>query len=162
MMTDPTPGQYGDPRGYPPPLPGNLQRGELIPRFLARLIDYVIVVIIGVVLALLLDALTNIWVTSLFAGVLTFIYFVAFETTQGTTPGKKVLGMRVLGPTAAPKPTAAQSAVRNAFTVLWAVPYFGGLLAVIAIIVIAATINGSPTKQGKHDVMAGGTQVVKG
>jgi hypothetical protein len=27
--------------------------------------------------------------------------------------------------------------------------------------VIAITINGSPTKQGKHDEMAGGTQVVK-
>jgi len=28
--------------------------------------------------------------------------------------------------------------------------------------VIALTINGSPTKQGKHDDLAGGTQVVKG
>jgi uncharacterized RDD family membrane protein YckC len=162
MTTDPTPGQYGEPRGYPPPLPGNLQPGDLLLRFLARLIDGVIVVIIGVVLALLLDALTNIWVTGLFSGVLTFIYFVAFETTQGATPGKKLLGMRVLGPAGAPKPTAAQSAVRNAFTLLSAVPYFGGLLAVIAAIVIAVTINGSPTKQGKHDEMAGGTQVVKG
>jgi hypothetical protein len=24
------------------------------------------------------------------------------------------------------------------------------------------TINGSPTKQGKHDELAGGTQVIKG
>jgi hypothetical protein len=32
----------------------------------------------------------------------------------------------------------------------------------IAIIVIAVTINSSPTKQGKHDELAGGTQVVKG
>jgi hypothetical protein len=28
-------------------------------------------------------------------------------------------------------------------------------------IVIAVTISGSPTKQGKHDDFAGGTQVVK-
>jgi hypothetical protein len=74
----------------------------------------------------------------------------------------RLLGMRVFGPTGAPKPTMPQSAVRNAFTLLSAVPYFGGLLASIAIIVIAVTINSSPTKQGKHDEMAGGTQVVKG
>ena len=32
----------------------------------------------------------------------------------------------------------------------------------VANVVIAVTINGSPTKQGKHDEIAGGTQVVKG
>jgi hypothetical protein len=41
-------------------------------------------------------------------------------------------------------------------------PFVGGLLGVIAIIVIAVTIAGSPTKQGKHDELAGGTQVLKG
>jgi hypothetical protein len=29
------------------------------------------------------------------------------------------------------------------------------------VIVIAVTVNSSPTKQGKHDQFAGGTQVVK-
>lgn len=42
------------------------------------------------------------------------------------------------------------------------IPYLGGLLGVVAIIVIAVTINGSPTRQGKHDDLAGGTIVVKG
>jgi len=56
----------------------------------------------------------------------------------------------------------SQSAIRNAFTVLTIIPFVGGLLAFIAIVVIAGTINGSPTKQGKHDELAGGTQVVKG
>jgi hypothetical protein len=32
---------------------------------------------------------------------------------------------------------------------------------VIAIIVIAVTVSSSPTKQGKHDELAGGTQVVR-
>ena len=36
------------------------------------------------------------------------------------------------------------------------------LLTLIAVVVIAVTINSSPTKQGKHDELAGGTQVVKG
>jgi hypothetical protein len=60
------------------------------------------------------------------------------------------------------KPTLQQSAIRNSFTLLAIIPYIGGLLGVIAYIVIAVTINNSPTKQGKHDELAGGTQVVKG
>jgi len=39
---------------------------------------------------------------------------------------------------------------------------YSSLLAFIAYVVIAVTISGSPTKQGKHDELAGGTQVVKG
>jgi uncharacterized RDD family membrane protein YckC len=156
------PPQYGQPGGYPPPPPlGARQPGGLGLRLLARLIDGIIVGIIGFFLALFTDTLSNIWVTGLFSGLLTFVYFLVFEITQGWTPGKKVLGMRVLGPGGAPKPSAQQSAIRNAFTLLAIVPYFGGLLAVIAYIVIAVTISNSPTKQGKHDEFAGGTQVVK-
>ena len=51
--------------------------------------------------------------------------------------------------------------MRNSFTLLPIIPYIGGLLAFVAYLVIAITINGSPTKQGKHDELAGGTQVVK-
>jgi uncharacterized RDD family membrane protein YckC len=81
---------------------------------------------------------------------------------RGWTPGKKVLGLSVRGPGGAPKPTGQQSAIRNSWTLLSIIPFVGGLLALIAIIVIAVTINSSPTKQGKHDELAGGTQVVKG
>ncbi len=160
---EPQPGQYGEPRAYPAPPPiGGQQPGGLGMRFFARLIDGVIVGIVGFFVALFTDSLSNIWVTGLFTGLLMFIYFVAFEVSQGWTLGKKLLGLRVLGPGGAPKPTLQQSAIRNAFTVLPIVPLFGGLLAFIAIIVIAVTISGSPTKQGKHDQFAGGTQVVKG
>ena len=41
------------------------------------------------------------------------------------------------------------------------IPYIGGLLGVIAIVWIAISIENSPTKQGKHDELAGGTQVLK-
>jgi uncharacterized RDD family membrane protein YckC len=109
-----------------------------------------------------IDAVTSLWVTGLFTGLLTFVYFVAFETTQGWTPGKKVLGLSVHGPGGAAKPTAQQSAIRNSWTLLNIVPFVGGLLTLIAFIVIAVTINSSPTKQGKHDELAGGTQVIKG
>lgn len=105
---------------------------------------------------------SSIAVTGLFTGALMFVYFVAFEVTQGWTPGKKLLGLRVHGPGGAPKPDLQQSAVRNLFTLLPIVPFVGGLLGVIAIIVVAVTISSSPTKQGKHDELAGDTQVVRG
>lgn len=156
--------QYGQPGGYPPPPQGQFgqQPGDLWPRFFARLIDGLIVGIVAFVLALIFGLQSNILVTGLFSGVLTFAYFVALEVTQGSTIGKKVLGLSVHGPGGAPKPDVKQSAIRNSFTLLSVIPYIGGLLALVAYIVIAVTINGSPTKQGKHDELAGGTQVVKG
>jgi uncharacterized RDD family membrane protein YckC len=158
---EPQRGEYGEPGAYPPP-PGGQEPGGLAIRFGARLIDGIIVHIVWLVLILVTSTSSNFWVTGLFSGLLTFLYFLAFETTQGWTPGKKVLGLSVHGPAGAPKPTAQQSAIRNCWTLLNIVPFIGGLLTLVAIIVIAVTINGSPTKQGKHDELAGGTQVVKG
>jgi uncharacterized RDD family membrane protein YckC len=151
--------QYGQPGGYPPV--GGQVPGSLGLRFLARFIDGVIVGIVNLLLVLVTDSFDNYWVTGLFTGALSFAYYLIFEITQGWTPGKKLLGLRVHGPGGAAKPSAAQSAIRNAFTLLPIIPIVGGLLGVIAIVVIAVTINGSPTKQGKHDQLAGGTQVVK-
>ncbi len=154
-------GQYGGPGGYPPPM-GRQQPGGLGLRFAARFIDGIIVAIVSGLLAFAVNATSNIMVTGLFSGLLTFLYFLLFETTQGWTPGKKLLGLSVHGPGGAAKPTARESAIRNAFTLLAIIPYIGGLLAIAAYIVIAVTISNSPTKQGKHDELAGGTQVVKG
>lgn len=157
----PPPNPYGQP-GYPPPNPYGQQPGGLGLRFAARFIDGIFVGIVALVLAFAFHATSNILVTGLFSGLLTFIYFVAFEVTQGWTPAKKILGLSVHGPGGAPKPTVQQSAIRNSFTLLTVIPYIGGLLGFIAYIVIAVTISNSPTKQGKHDELAGGTQVVKG
>ncbi|MGV0742815.1 RDD family protein [Mycolicibacterium sp. XJ870] len=154
------PGQYGQPGWYPPPS-GAQQPGGLARRFFARVIDGILVGIIAFFLSFVTDSLSSIWVTGLFTGLLMFVYFVLFETTQGWTPAKKMLGLSVRGPAGAPKPTLAQSAIRNAFTILTIIPFVGGFLAVVAMIVIAVTVSGSPTKQGKHDELAGGTQVVR-
>ena len=62
-------------------------------RFVARLIDGIIVNIVAFGIALAIGALTNYWVTGLFSGLLMFLYFLAFESTQGWTPGKKLLGL---------------------------------------------------------------------
>ncbi len=155
----PQPGQYGQP-GFPPPY-GAQQPGGLAARFFARVIDGILVGIVSIVLSVVTDSLSSYWVTGLFTGLLSFVYFVLFETTSGWTPGKRLVGLAVHGPGGAPKPTAGQSAIRNAFTLLPIIPFIGGFLGVVAIIVIAVTISSSPTKQGKHDELAGGTQVVK-
>jgi uncharacterized RDD family membrane protein YckC len=156
----PEPSPSGEPSGFPPP--GGQEPGGLGLRFGARLIDGIIVNIVAFAIALAVGAVTNYWVTGLFSGLLMFLYFLAFETTQGWTPGKKLLGLSVHGPGGAPKPDVQQSAIRNVWTLLNIIPIVGGLLTLIAVIWIAITINSSPTKQGKHDELAGGTQVVKG
>jgi len=158
---DPNSPQYG----YPPadsPQWSHAQPGGLGARFFARLIDGILVNIVAFFLSIFLFD-RDYWflVTGLFSGVLMFGYFVLFEVTQGASPAKRLLGLRVHGPGGAPKPNATQSAIRNSFTLLAVVPYIGSLLAFIAYIIIAVTISGSPTKQGKHDELAGGTQVVK-
>jgi uncharacterized RDD family membrane protein YckC len=159
---DPSSPQYGYPSANPPPWARAQQPGGLGLRFLARLIDGLVVNIVAFFLSqFLFDRDSLFLATSLFSGVLMFSYFVVSEITYGSSAGKKMLGLAVHGPGGAPKPDAKQSAIRNAFTLLAVVPYVGGLLALVAYIVIAATISSSPTKQGKHDQLAGGTQVVK-
>jgi uncharacterized RDD family membrane protein YckC len=154
---------YAVPGGYPstPPAAWGGRPGTLGIRWGARIIDGILVGFLGFMLAGLFNSGSSILVTGYFTGLLMFIYFVLCEVTQGRTLGKRLLGLSVRGPGGAPKPTLQQSAIRNAFTLLPVLPYLGGFLGVIAMIVIAVTINGSPTKQGKHDEMAGGTQVVK-
>ena len=152
--------QYGSPQFGSRGL-GHAAPGGLLTRFFARLIDGIIVAVVGSAVAFATDIWSNIMITGLFTGLLTFLYFTAFEVTQGWTPGKRLLGLGVRGPVGASKLDLKQSAIRNAFTLLTIVPFVGGLLAFIAIVVIAVTIGGSPTKQGKHDELAGGTQVLK-
>jgi uncharacterized RDD family membrane protein YckC len=158
---DPNSPEYGYPSAGSPQW-SHTQPGGLGRRFFARVIDGILVNIVAFFLSMFLFDQDYRWlVTGLFSGVLMFGYFVLFEVTQGASLGKKLLGLAVHGPGGAPKPDAKQSAIRNSFTLLAVVPYLGGLLAFIAYIIIAVTISGSPTKQGKHDELAGGTQVVK-
>jgi hypothetical protein len=161
-------GGYPQPGGYPPyggyPL-GMGGPGDLWPRFFARLIDTIgagfVVGFVAGMLSRAVPASTNFVVLSVLSGVLTYAYFVFFESKRGATLGKRMLGLRVLGPGGAPAPTVQQSATRNSFVLLGAIPYVGGVLSLIAAIYLAVTIEGSPTKQGKHDQIAGGTQVIK-
>lgn len=101
-------------------------------------------------------------------------YFVKMETANGQTLGKKMLHLRVLGRSGG-NPTQQESLKRNGYVVLLSagmivsaiIPIVGPIIdwlcyiaALVFLIVIATTISSSPTKQGKHDEMAGGTMVV--
>jgi len=144
--------------------------GGLGARFGARVIDGVIVGLISLAVAFLVNLGTGYvgtdwvanWISLSILSVVTFLYFVVLETSLGATPGKKILGLAVEGPGGAPRVTFAQSAIRNSWTLLYIIPFAGSVLYLIAVIAIAVTINNSPTKQGIHDRIAGGTQVVKG
>lgn len=135
--------------------------GGLWVRFGARFIDGFGVGIVAYLISLAFEGNSRYFVAGVFGGLLTYAYFVLFESQMGRTPGKMLLGLSVHGPGGAPKPTVQQSATRNAFLLLNLIPCLGGILSFAAWIYIAVTIENSPTKQGKHDELAGGTQVVK-
>ncbi len=138
----------------------NHRPGELITRAGARLIDHTAFSIIYTILNFAYDlgyALLVVYVVVVYA------YFVVLDAYAGTTLGKRVLGLRVLGPAAA-KPDLKQAATREAFllvsVLVGVIPYAGDILGSIVVIAIAWTISNSPTKQGKHDHLAGGTRVI--
>ena len=136
---------------------GSGEPGELVPRLVARVIDAILLVVIGVILGVMMKF--NFAWLFLQSG-LTFGYFVLLDTYQGATLGKQVMRLRVTAPGGG-NPTLGQAAIREAFTLVGAIPFIGPLLSLGAWIGIAITISSSPTLQGQHDQLAGGTQVVK-
>ncbi|MEU1527188.1 RDD family protein [Nocardia rhamnosiphila] len=131
-------------------------------RAVARFVDWIIAGIIGALFFWLLGTVWDLpdWVSVLPGAGFGWLYFVLFEVSSGSTPGKKLLGLHVNGSGRAPKPSLKDSAVRNAYMLLNLIPWVGGLLWFISAIAIAFTISSSPTKQGWHDNAAGGTQVI--
>jgi uncharacterized RDD family membrane protein YckC len=132
--------------------------GELLPRLLARIVDFVLLGIPSLVLTNV-SGIGDGWVAP--QVVLFYAYFVLLDTYIGTTVGKRFLGLRVTGPTG-DKPRMKQAAIREAFILLdfMRVPWVGSPLSLAAWIVIIVTIRKSPTRQGKHDQIAGGTYVI--
>ncbi|MFD3744673.1 RDD family protein [Nocardia sp. NPDC058633] len=138
--------------------PGGLGR-----RAGARFIDWIVAGIVGAVLFWLLNRSGNIpdWLSILPGAGFGFLYFVGFEVLTGSTPGKKLLGLHVNGPAGAPKPSVKESALRNCYMLLNLIPWIGGALWFVAALAIAVTVGSSPTKQGWHDRLADGTQVIE-
>lgn len=171
MSEMPTPG-YG---AAPPP--GGLRPGELLDRFLARLIDGVLLAVVYAILGVFLFTgvfLTNTsgfvatTITSVFLTALQLGYFALMESNQGQTVGKMVMKLKVVGPDGQ-NPTMEQALRRNiwlALSLLGIVPIIGslvgGLAQLAAVIMIAVGINNDTVnRQAWHDQFAGGTRVLK-
>lgn len=182
------PGQQAGPGGYQAPYqqPAGPRPGELLDRFLARLVDYVLLAIVNAIIVstLIVGAILGSsagvfgfggggdFVASLVASVIgvviTLGYFAWMESNRGQTVGKMLLKLRVHGPNGG-NPSFEQAVRRNAFTALsliGIVPLIGWLLApvaqLVAVVLIAVGINNDTARrQGWHDQFAGGTTVVK-
>lgn len=135
---------------------------ELVPADLsirvgARLIDALVVAAIDLGLGVWIGFGYD-WL--IVGAAIVLAYFTLFDALAGATLGKLVLGLRIIGPDGG-RPSLLSAFTREAFTVLGAIPFAGPLLAVPAWIVIAVTIHSSPQRQGKHDLLAGGTRVIR-
>jgi uncharacterized RDD family membrane protein YckC len=177
-------GGYSPAPGYGGPMAGGPgQPADLFPRFLARVIDGILIGIVNAIVNLVLVVsvlgLNNGGMYSTSAGfgaaavsavisaALYLGYFTLMESRNGQTLGKMVMRLRTLGPGGA-NPTTEQALRRNAWaglSILGIVPVVGslvgGLAELVAVILIATTISSSAIKQGWHDRFAGGTQVVR-
>jgi uncharacterized RDD family membrane protein YckC len=154
---------YGQPGFGQPNLPPGAQPADLWVRFAARLIDEVIIWIPVSIIMFLILRIGGVWTSSillLVGSLILYGYFIGMETSSGGTLGKKILGLRVIGPGGG-QVDAGASAKRNLFIILGAIPCVGGIAAFVMEIYIAVTIEQDPFKRGWHDKFAGGTQVIK-
>ena len=181
----PPPPAYGDAGAMPAPPPpvAGPTPGGLLDRFVARLIDGILVGIVQtilvsvIVVGAIMDSSGGIYgagdyaasaVSGIISAALYLGYFAYLESSRGQTVGKMVMKLHTQGPSGG-NPTMEEAVRRNiwaAAAVLGIVPVvgslFGGLLQLVAVIMIAVGINGDPvSRQGWHDKFAGGTKVIK-
>jgi uncharacterized RDD family membrane protein YckC len=184
-----TAGGYGAPTppapaagmgGAPAAASGVGQPGNLLDRFLARLIDGVILgvafaIINGVVGSIIYSGIHStgeVFLYYLITGVVETViglgYFGYLESSRGQTIGKQVMKLRTFGPDGTSNPTMEQAIRRNIFYALpliAIVPVLGWILYIVAaiasIVLIVMGINSDPRRQHWFDKFAGGTQVMK-
>lgn len=97
-------------------------------RFLALLIDSVIIGLVAGLLSVLLRNAPG--VSGLLTAIIVFAYFIVLEATQGATLGKMALGLRVVKTNGAPI-TWADSIIRNLLRIIDGL--FGYLVGAILI-----------------------------
>ena len=154
----PTPGPPG--AAYGPGAPGNL-----LDRFLARLIDGIIVGVVYVIGYVILNSVFDYWLTLFLSGVVAAVlyigYFAYFESERGQTVGKQVMKLKTVGPDGVSNPTMNEAVKRNIWYAFGIVPCIGSLAELAAVILIAVNINSDPQRQHWFDKFAGGTKVLK-
>lgn len=183
----PTPESQPDPQfgAPPPPAAGGERPGELLDRFLARLIDGVLLMVVNgvIVSAIIVGAVMGesgafvygtgagyaaSAVSAVLSAAIYLGYFAFMESSRGQTVGKMLLKLRTYGPDGHSNPTMEQAIRRNIWaglSILGIVPFLGilgGLAQLVLVIMIAVGINSDTVKrQGWHDKFAGGTEVRK-
>ncbi|MET7773128.1 RDD family protein [Nocardia sp. NPDC005366] len=152
---------YGQ-QGYGAPGGGYGVPADLGVRIGARVIDGLILYIPYMVLYFIFsDSFALSAVLGLVWTIVVVGYFVALETSQNASLGKKILGLKVVAPGGAEKISPEVSLKRNLFLAANLIPCVGWLVSLGLAIYIIITISQDPNKQGWHDKFAGGTQVVK-
>lgn len=190
-MTEQDPDQQGDQPAVPaepmpappePPVPPSEASGavaaDLVPRFLARLIDglilwvVMIVIIVPIAFAIISSGGSNIGTAfgggfstaGLIAGIIWAAiiigYFTYLESSRGQSVGKMIMKLKTEGPNGG-NPTVEEAFKRNSWYALGIIPIIGGLAELGVVIYIAVTISQSATNTGWHDTFAGGTRVIK-
>lgn len=180
-MTEQPPPGYGYDQQHNPPAAA--RPGELVDRFVARLLDTLLLIAVNIlIVGLLVTSLIFGTSVSAFSGGGSFAanfvgtvlgvainmgYFVYMETTRGETVGKMAMKLKVIGPTGQ-NPTPEESVKRNiwlAFGLAGIIPWLGiigGLASLAAVILIAVGISqDTERRQAWHDRFAGGTRVLK-
>lgn len=170
----PPPGGGAPPPPPPPPAETGSRTGQAADigiRLGARLIDFIILAIVGAVIsAFLVDvdsanpfeatmSMTT-WVASLITTAINIGYFAYLESTRGQTLGKQLLNLRVIGSDGG-NPSLEQGIKRNLWMAAAIIPAIGGFIELGLVIWIIISVSQSVDKRGVHDTFADGTQVVR-
>jgi len=124
---------------------------------------------VNLVLAAIADSwlLTNL-ITSVVDAAAFLGYFSYMESERGTTVGKQIMKLRVVGPDGQSNPTMEQAVRRNIWAglaILQVVPILGAIVSfvlyVVAIVLLVIGINALPDRRTWFDKFAGGSQVLK-
>lgn len=136
------------------------QPAPLLIRLAARLLDQFVygVPLAVAVVPLLLFGPAEVDRILLMAPLGAFAYFTLMEAMRGSTVGKRVCGLRVLG-TEGSEPSLSAAAMRNAWLLIGLVPWVGVPLYFAALLAIVVTIHVDDRQRGVHDRMAGTTVV---
>jgi uncharacterized RDD family membrane protein YckC len=165
MAPPPPPPPAGAAAPMPGPGAGVGQPGNLLDRFLAKLIDYIIVGIVVGIIQFIFQAAVGYWAGLFIGGVVGAVlftgYFAYMESNRGQTIGKQVMKLKVVGPDGHSNPTMNDALKRNIYNAFGIVPCLGGIAQLISVILIAVNINSDPQGQHWFDKFAGGTRVLK-
>ncbi|MBS3941077.1 MAG: RDD family protein [Actinobacteria bacterium] len=142
------------------PGPGFTGTAGLGARIGARLLDVLIVAIPASIVLSILGVGTfggfgaDSWLGGAITSLLWFGYFVFLESNRGATLGKQILNLKVIDANGS-YPSTEVAAKRNVWMLFGLIPWIGGLLSFIALIVIIVTISSDSHNRGYHDTFAG-------